>query len=139
MYIGLAVIGNPDDPEKAKLAIQQLTDTIVEYLQEQGELDSTDIDATYPDFEDEDTVLEQYYHGQQIPQPVSREPIDLERPIYTKDGRIAEIVATGLTGAYPLLVVVTDMAGNKLALQYPYDGICEGEDSLSLTNDPRKK
>ena len=48
--------------------------------------------------------------------------IDLTKPLRTKSGCKAEVVATDLEGLYPLAVVVTNTKGNKIIRQYTETG-----------------
>lgn len=48
--------------------------------------------------------------------------IDLTKPLRTKTGCKAEIVATDLSGVYSLAVVVTTAVGSKLIRQYTETG-----------------
>lgn len=69
--------------------------------------------------------------------------LDITKPVQTRSGGKARIVATDLTGPYPILAVLTDGNGSVRSETYQANGweyaSREGEDDLVNTPETRER
>lgn len=50
-------------------------------------------------------------------------PLDITKPVQTRDGRKVRILATDMKGNYPLVGLVTELSGNEIIHTYDVDGV----------------